>query len=118
MMSEPIGVWSGVLMLLSFPLNLYVICTKLEEAEDYLKFSSFIVVFKHRFGTDPSGGKLKRFFAITLVLLMPRLFQWRCLVIVEDVKRIPMPLKLWIVVPYLLTMSSFVGMGLSWFLTE
>ncbi|QHF42790.1 hypothetical protein PspS35_02905 [Pseudomonas sp. S35] len=117
MMSESIGIWSGVLMLLSFPLNFYVIYTKLEEAEDYLKFSSFIVTFKYRFGVGPFGGKLKRFFVIALVILIPSFFQWRHLVLVEDVKRIPRRLKLWIVVPYLLTMSSFVGMALSWLLT-
>jgi hypothetical protein len=34
------------------------------------------------------------------------------------VKRIPRSLKLWIVVPYLLTLSSMAGMALSWFLTN
>lgn len=116
MMSESIAIVSGVLMLLCFPINFYVIHTRLEEAEDYLKFSTFIVTFKHRFGVGLFGGKLKRLFAIALVILMPRLFQWRYLVLVEDVKRIPVSLRLWIVVPYLLTLSSIAGMTLSWFL--
>jgi len=118
MTSEFIGIVSGVVMLLSFPLNFYVIYTRLEEAEDYLKFSTFVVTFKYRFGVGPLGGKLKRLFAIALVILMPRIFQWRYLVLVEDVKRIPKSLKLWIVVPYLLTLSSMAGMALSWFLTN
>ena len=116
MMPESIGIGSGILMLLSVPLNCYVIYTKLEKAEDYLKFSSFIVTFKYRFGVGALGGKFRRLFAIALVILMPSLFQWRHLVLVEDVKRIPTRLKLWIVVPYLLTMASFAGMALSWFL--
>ena len=91
MMPESIGIGSGILMLLSVPLNCYVIYTKLEKAEDYLKFSSFIVTFKYRFGVGALGGKFRRLFAIALVILMPSLFQWRHLVLVEDVKRIPTP---------------------------
>jgi hypothetical protein len=118
MMAESIGIGSGVLMLLCFPINFYVIYTRLEQAEDYLKFSTFIVMFKYRFGVGRFGGRLNRLFAIALVILMPQVFQWRYLVLVEDVKRIPMSLKLWIVVPYLLTLSSIAGMALSWLMTQ
>lgn len=115
-MLDLIVIASAITMLLSFPLNFYVMYTKLEEAERYLQFSTFIVLFKHMSQIGLFEGRMRRLFAIALVILIPKVFQWRRLALVEDVKRIPVSLRLWIVVPYLLTLSSIAGMTLSWFL--
>jgi len=115
---EPLGMISAIIMMLSYPICIYAIYTKLEEAEDYLKLSTFIVTVKYRFRFGLFGGKLKRLFVIAIVILIPKVFQWRHLVLTEDVRRMPKRLKLWMVLPFLLTMSSFAGMALSWFLTE
>jgi len=117
-MLDLIVIASAITMLLSFPLNFYVMYTKLEEAERYLQFSTFIVLFKHMSQIGLFEGRMRRLFAIALVILIPKVFQWRRLALVEDVKRIPVSLRLWIVVPYLLTLSSIAGMTLSWFLTR
>lgn len=114
---ESMGMISAIIMMLSFPICIYAIYTKLEKTEEHLKFSSFIVTFKYRFGFGLFGGRLKRLFVIAIVILMPKVFQWRHLVLVEDVRRIPKSLKLWMVIPFLLTISSIVGMAVSWFLT-
>ncbi|CAD0261434.1 hypothetical protein ACLIMJ_04030 [Pseudomonas veronii] len=114
---ESMGIVSGVIMMLSFPISFYSMYTKLEEAESYLRFSTFIVMFKHMFKAGLFEGRMKRLFAVALVILMPAAFQWRRLVLVEDVKAIPIRLKLWMVMPFLLTLFSITGMALSWLLT-
>lgn len=117
-MLDVIVIATAITMLLSFPINFYAMYVKLEEAERYLQCSALIVMFKHMSQTGLFEGRMRRLFAIALVILLPKVFQWRRLVLVEDVKRIPISLKLWIVVPYLLTLLSIAGMALSWFLTH
>ncbi|OXS22351.1 hypothetical protein [Pseudomonas rhodesiae] len=115
---EFIGMMSAIMMMLCYPICIYAIYAKLEEAEEYLKFSTFIVTVKYRFKFGLFGGKLKRLFVIAIVILMPHVFQWRRLVLAEDVKCMPGRLKLWIVIPFLLIVSSFAGMALSWLLAQ
>ena len=59
---ESMGMISAIIMMLSFPICIYAIYTKLEKTEEHLKFSSFIVTFKYRFGFGLFGGRLKRSF--------------------------------------------------------
>lgn len=110
---ESIGIYAALIMLLSLPLNFYVMFTKLEAAESYLRYSIYIAMNKHIFRNDTFKGKHQRLFAAATIILMPSVFEWRRLVLAEDVKAIPKKLKLWIVLPSLLTLISAAIMTLS-----
>jgi len=110
---QSIGIYAALIMILSLPLNFYVMFTKLEATERYLQCSVYIVMNKQIFRNETLKGKHQRLFAAAAVILMPRVFEWRHLVLAEDVKAIPKKLKLWIVLPSLLTLISAVIMTLS-----
>lgn len=117
-MTDFIVMGSALCLLLCFPISGYVAYTKLEEAERYLQFSTFVVTFKYRFRGGLFGGRLNRLFVIAIVILIPAVFQWRRLVLIEDVKHMPKTLRLWIVFPFLFTLFTILGMTVSWLLTR
>ncbi|WP_314387747.1 hypothetical protein [Pseudomonas brenneri] len=110
---EFVSIWSAIFVVFSLPINFFVAWVKVEEVEGYLKYSSFVVMFKYMFQGGLFDGKVKRLFAVALVILIPRVFQWRGLVLVDDVENIPRSLRLWMVIPFLFTMFSLVAMIVS-----
>lgn len=104
---------SATMMLLSIPVNLCIALAYLEAVEGYLKYSTFIVMHKYRFSNGIFGGRQQRLFAAAIVILMPKLFERKYLVLAEDVQAIPKNLKLWIVLPTLLTFVSVTVMIVS-----
>lgn len=110
---ESVGMLSATMMLLSIPVNLCVAFAYLDAVEGYLKYSTFIVIHKYRFSSGIFGGRQQRLFAAAVVILMPKVFERRYLVLAEDVQVIPKSLKLWIVLPALLTFVSIIVMIVS-----
>ena len=110
---EYIGMCAGAIMLLSFPLIAYVMFKKLEAAERYMQFSAYIVGNRHTFRNTPFDGRPQRVLAMATVILIPRIFQWRRLALVEDVEKIPRTLKYWMVIPSLLLLTSVTTMMIS-----
>jgi len=49
------------------------------------------------------------------VILMPKVIEWRGMVLVEDVEKIPRHLKYWMVIPTLVTCLAAFGLIISWF---
>ncbi|NWC46154.1 hypothetical protein HX788_02170 [Pseudomonas edaphica] len=114
-----LGMGSLLLMFLSFPLTFCAMYTRLDAAESYLQYSSFIVGCRHTFRNTHFEGRPQRVFSMGLVILIPKVVQWRGMVLVEDVEKIPLHLKCWMVVPTLVTYLSFAGMFISWlFITD
>jgi|SRR5450830_9704 hypothetical protein len=109
-----LGILSAVVMLLSIPLNFHVMFKKLDAAERYLQYSVYLVVHKHIFRNAPFEGRPQRLFAVATIILIPKVLQWRRLVLVEDVEQIPRHLKRWMVIPPLVTCISITGMLVGW----
>lgn len=114
MFIEYIGICSGAIMLLSFPLIFYAMFKKLDAAERYVDYSAYIIVHKTALRNAPFEGRPSRLVAMALIILVPTLFQWRHLVRVEDVEKIPAHLKYWMVIPTLISFISFISMCISW----
>ena len=114
MVIEYIGMCAGVILLLSLPLNFYVMFDKLDAAEHYLQYSTYIVWVRHALRSFPLEGRHVRLYIMASVILLPTLFQRRTLVLKEDVKKIPRHLKYWMVIPSLITHLSALTMFVSW----
>ncbi|MBA2922071.1 hypothetical protein G9Q84_04050 [Pseudomonas sp. P7] len=113
MILEYIGMCAGGIMLLSIPLTFYVMFEKLDAAERYLQYSSFIAGFRHTCRFLPFEGRQSRLFAMATVILIPTVIEWRGMVLVEDVEKIPKNLKYWMVIPSLIALTSFTTMVIS-----
>ena len=113
-----IGMLSATIMLLSLPLNFYVMFDKLDAAEHYLQYSTYIVWVRHALRSFPLEGRHVRLYIMASVILLPTLFQRRTLVLKEDVKKIPRRLKYWMVIPSLITQLSALTMFISWLLMK
>lgn len=113
-----LGIGSAILLLLSFPLIFFAMYEKLDTAERYVQYSTYLVVHKHIFRNTHFEGRPQRVFAMATIILIPKVLQWRRLVLVEDVEKIPRHLKYWMVIPTLVTCTSFVGMLISWLLKD
>ena len=109
---------SCVLLLLSFPVVFSAMFKKLDEAEHYMHYSSFIVGCRNTFRNAPFEGRPQRVCAMAIVLLFPKIIQWRGMVAVEDVEKIPRRLKCWMVLPALVTALSCTGLFISWLFIE
>lgn len=105
---------SCVFLLLSFPMVFSAMFKKLDEAERYMQYSSFIVGCRHTFRKAPFEGRPQRVYAMAIVLLFPKIIQWRGMVAVEDVEKIPRHLKYWMLIPTLVTVLSCTGLFISW----
>ncbi len=115
MVFEYIGMCACALMLLSIPLTFYVMFKKLDAAEFYVQQSDYVIGHRHIFRNAPFEGRHVRVVAMAIVILMPKVLQWRRLVRVEDVEKIPRHLKCWMVIPPLVAVISIIGMTTSWF---
>lgn len=109
---------SCALMLLSFPLIFCAMYKKLDAAERYVQHSPYLVVNKDIFRRAHFEGRPQRLFAMATIILIPKVLQWRRLILVEDVKKIPRHLKYWMVIPTLVPCLSIAGMAISWFLMK
>lgn len=118
MVFEYIGMCAGAVMILSFLPIFCAMFKKLDAAESYVKYSAYIVVHRDIFRNAPFVGRPQRLVAMAIVILIPEIFQWRNLVLVEDVKKIPRHLKYWMVIPTLITFLSFSVMCISWLFME
>ena len=114
MVWDYLGMGSVILMLLSFPLIFFAMHKKLDAAERYVQYSIYLVVHKRIFRNAHFEGRPQRVFAMATIILIPKILQWKRLVLVEDVEKIPRHLKYWMVIPALATCLSFAGMFLSW----
>ena len=113
-----IGMLSGAIMLLSLPLNFYVMFDKLDAAEHHLQYSAYIVGVRQTLRSLPFEGRHVRLYVMAMVILMPSLFQWRHLAFTKDVEKIPRRLKYWMVTPSLITHLSALTMFISWLFIE
>lgn len=113
MVLEYIGMCSGVVMLLSIPLNWYVMFKKLDAAEHYMQQSTYITQIRNFFRNTPFEGRHQRLYAMATVILIPNILHRRNFVRVEDVKKIPRRLRYWMVIPTLVTYLSFITMIIS-----
>lgn len=104
---------SCALLLLSFPFVFSAMFKKLDAAERYMKYSSFIVGCRHTFRHAPFEGRPQRVFAMATVILIPKVIQWRGMVLVDDVAKIPRHLKYWMVIPTLVTCFSLIGIAIT-----
>ena len=109
---------SCVLMLLSIPLTFYVMFKKLDAAERYVQHSDYVNGHRHIFRNAPFEGRQVRVVAMAVIILIPKVLQWRNLVRVEAVEKIPRHLKFWMVMPPLVAIISITGMAISWFFIE
>jgi hypothetical protein len=118
MVFEYIGMCAGIAMILSFPLFFCAMFKKLDAAERYVEGSAYIAVHRDIIRHAPFDGRPQRLAAMGIIILMPKVLQWRRLVRVEDVEKIPPRLKFWMVMPPLVTVVSILGMAISWFFIE
>lgn len=118
MVFEYIGMCAGVAMILSFPLFFCAMFKKLDAAEHYVEGSAYITVHRDIICHAPFDGRPQRLVAMAISILIPKVLQWRHLVQVEDVEKIPLRLKFWMVMPPLVTVVSILGMAISWFFIE
>ncbi|KQM51914.1 hypothetical protein ASE80_27460 [Pseudomonas sp. Leaf15] len=116
MVFEYIGMGAGIVMILSFPLFSCAMFKKLDAAERYVEGSAYIAVHRGIFRHAPFDGRPQRLVAMAIIILAPRIFQWRRLVRVEDVENIPRYLKYWMVIPTLVAFTSVTVMCISWLL--
>ncbi len=116
MVFEYIGMCAGVVMILSFPLVFCAMFKKLDAAERYVEGSAYITVHRDIFRHAPFDGRPQRLVAMAIIIVIPSIFQWRRLVRVEDVERIPRYLKYWMVMPTLIAFISVTVMCISWLL--
>lgn len=113
---EYFAVGSFALLLLNFPVVYSAMYKKLDAAEHYMQYSSFIVGYRHTFRNTPFEGRPQRVFAMATVILIPKVIQWRGMVLVEDVEKIPRNLKYWMVIPTLFTYLSATCLAITGFL--
>ncbi|WDU63510.1 hypothetical protein LRS56_02825 [Pseudomonas poae] len=118
MVFEYIGMCSSVIMLLSIPLTFFVMFKKLDAAERYVEHSDYVILHRRIFRNAPFEGRQVRLFAMAIIILIPKVLQWRRLVRVEDVEKIPRHLKYWMVIPTLIAFTSATVMCISWLLME
>lgn len=118
MVFEYIGMCSSVIMLLSIPLTFFVMFKKLDAAERYVEHSDYVILHRRIFRNAPFEGRQVRLFAMAIIILIPKVLQWRRLVRVEDVEKIPRHLKYWMVIPTLMGFTSITVMCISWLLME
>lgn len=78
---------SCALLLLSFPIMFSAMFKKLDAAERYMQYSSYIVGCRHTFRNAPFEGRPQRVYAMATVILIPKVIQWRGMVLVEDVEK-------------------------------
>ncbi|WP_448651884.1 hypothetical protein ACSHWC_29595 [Pseudomonas fluorescens] len=113
-----LGMCSLILTLLSIPLTFYVMFKKLDAAERYVQHREYVVGYRHIFRNAHFEGRHVRVVAMAIIILIPKVFQWRHLIKVEDVEKIPPRLKFWMVMPPLVAVVSILGMAISWFFIE
>ncbi|QHD06491.1 hypothetical protein [Pseudomonas sp. R76] len=118
MVFEYIGMCAGVVMILSFPLFFCAKFKKLDAAERYVEGSAYITVHRNIIRHAPFDGRPQRLVAMGIIILIPKILQWRRLVRVEDVDKIPRHLKCWMVIPTLIAFTSVTVMCISWLLIE
>ncbi|WP_242176543.1 MULTISPECIES: hypothetical protein [unclassified Pseudomonas] len=118
MVFEYIGMCACVIALLSIPLTFCVMFKKLDAAERYVEQSDYVNMHRRIFRNAPFEGRQVRVFAMATIILMPKVLQWRRLVRVEDVDKIPRRLKCWMVIPTLIAFTSVTVMCISWLLIE
>ncbi|WP_155296057.1 hypothetical protein [Pseudomonas gelidaquae] len=123
-----LGMCSLILMLLSIPLTFYVMFKKLDAAERYVQHSDYVIGHRHTFRNAHFEGRHVRVVAMAIIILIPKVLQWRHLVQkvlqwrhlvqVEDVEKIPRHLKFWMVIAPVVAVISIIGMAISWFFIE
>lgn len=113
---EYFAVGSFALLLLNFPIVFSAMYKKLDAAERYMQYSSFIVGYRHTFRHAPFEGRPQRVFAMATVILIPKVIQWRGMVLLEDVEKIPRNLKYWMVIPTLFTYLCATCLAITGFL--
>lgn len=52
-----------------------------------MQYSSYIVGCRHTFRNAPFEGRPQRVYAMATVILIPKVIQWRGMVLVEDVEK-------------------------------
>ena len=85
MYKEYFAVGSCILLILSFPTLYSAMYKKLDAAERYMQYSTYIVGCRHTFRHFHFEGRPQRVFAMATVILIPKIVQWRGMVLVEDV---------------------------------
>ncbi|MDL2186406.1 hypothetical protein P5706_19645 [Pseudomonas sp. ChxA] len=80
--------------------------------------SDYVVGHRHIFRNAHFGGRHVRVVVMALIILIPKVFQWRHWVRVEDVEKNPQRLEFWMVMPPLVADVSITGMAISWFFLE
>ncbi|RFD28317.1 hypothetical protein CER19_15770 [Pseudomonas sp. GL93] len=118
MVFEYIGMCAGVIMLFSIPLTFCAMFKKLDAAERFVEHSDYVNMHRRIFRNTPFEGRQVRVFAMAIIILMPKVLQWRRLVRVEDVEKIPRHLKYWMVIPTLIAFTSATVMCISWLFIE
>lgn len=108
-----IGTYAAIFMILSLPLCFYVMFTKLETAENHFERSALIATNKYMFSKFIFAGRHIRLLFVTLIILLPTLYQSRNLVDPAEVASLPKTIKLWIVIPYLSNnLALFLAMAI------
>ncbi|MGA9705126.1 hypothetical protein [Pseudomonas sp.] len=115
---EYFAVGSCALLLLSFPIVFSAMYKKLDAAERYMQYSTYIVGCRHTFRHFHFEGRPQRVFAMATVILIPKVIQWRGMVLVEDVEKIPRHLKYWMVIPTLVTFLALIGITITGLLVQ
>ena len=115
---EYFAVGSFALLLLSFPILFSAMYQKLDAAEHCMQYSTYIVGCRHTFRHFLFEGRPLRVFAMATVILIPKIIQWRGMVLVEDVEKIPRNLKYWMVIPTLVTFLAVIGICITGLLVE
>jgi ABC-type amino acid transport system permease subunit len=109
-----LGLFSSVLMLLSIPLTFFAMFKRLDAAESYVEHTDYVIGHKKTLRFAPFEGRASRVVAMAIIILIPKVLQWRRLIRVEDVQKIPTHLKFWMVFPTTVALISSIGMVISW----
>lgn len=107
--------WGGlfILIFINLAFLLYVAYAKLEKIEKYLKNSAEVMTQKNIWGGGPIG-RVMRLTKVGAILARPNFYQRHKLASIEDIEKIPGPLKAWILTPCRITVCLCIFMFGLW----
>jgi len=100
---------SGVLVVLSFWINVYVKYYILPEVEKRLQNCSIVVDSKARWGNSGFFGRSHRLVMVNLALTSTSLLHRRGMVNIDEVNRISRTHRRWICIPMNMALVGFIG---------
>ncbi len=109
---EWVALASGVIVVVSFCIDVYVKYFVLEKVEVQLKSCKIVVDAKRFWGQRGFVGRRHRLVAVNLALTSTQLLVDKGLVDIDEVRQVPIILRRWICIPDTIGLAGFiVGMA-------